>query len=173
MMKKDMFFIEIQKINKRFIGTLCEGNLAKKRLAENEFGDFAYINEKGEVVIFMHEFEPEDYVVFDSEKDFLEKTVFYSLEEVMEILEKENSNKQEENISDTIIDLYKAMAIIGKDFIDKTYIINGNKYNASEALRNHKITQEEMKKMRFFLPKYLKEAKKVNENKKKAFNKKD
>ena len=77
-------------------------------------------------------------------------------------------NKRRINIDDDhdiIIDLYKAKAVIGKDFIDLDYVVNNNKYNATAAYNNKKITIDELKKLENFGPEYLKEANKVNKEK--------
>lgn len=44
--------------------------------------------------------------------------------------------------------------------------MDDNKYNATAAYNNNKITIEELKKIENFNPKYFKEAKKVNNDKK-------
>ncbi len=65
-----------------------------------------------------------------------------------------------------ITDLDEAKAVIGKDFIDLTFAMDDNKYNATAAYNNNKITIDELKKIENFNPKYFKEAKKVNNDKK-------
>ena len=67
--------------------------------------------------------------------------------------------------SDSWTKLYEAEAVIGEDFIDRSYALN-NMYNVSLAFKEGKITSEELFKLENFSPRYFKEAKKVNNDKK-------
>ena len=57
--------------------------------------------------------------------------------------------------------------IIGKDFIDLSFVVDNDKYNVTAAYNHGKISKEELNKLEVFYPKYLKEANKVNNDKKK------
>lgn len=144
--------------------TLCDGEMAEKRFAEDEFGNHVYINDKGQIVAWMHEYEPEDYVIASSIDDFYKRHPLYTLDEVLDII-RNISTQQNLDESDSWTKLYQAEAVIGKDFIDRSYALN-NMYNVSSAFRDGKITSEELFKLENFSPRYLKEAKQVNKNKK-------
>lgn len=74
--------------------------------------------------------------------------------------------KKKEKSYEIITDLDEAKAVIVKDFIDLTFAMDDNKYNATDAYNNNKITIDELKKIENFSPEYFKEAKKVNNDKK-------
>lgn len=166
-MKKDMFFCLIPEINVEICATLCYGEVAKKRFAEDEFGNHIYIDNKGRVVAWMHEYEPEDYIISNSLSDFYNTHTFYDFDEVIKIIndkypDETLTNKEHE---DFFVALYEAKAVIGKDFIDLTYK-EGDQCNVSKAFKNVKITEEELFKLENFSPSYLKEANKINNEKK-------
>lgn len=163
-MKKDMFMANIREINEEICATLCDGEMAEKRFAEDEFGNHVYINDKGQIIAWMHEYEPEDYVIASSIDDFYKRYPLYTLDEVLEII-RNTETKENLEESDYWTVLYEAEAVIGKDFIDRSYALN-NMYNVSSAFRDGKITSEELFKLENFSPRYLKEAKQVNKNKK-------
>lgn len=163
-MKRDMFIAHIEQINEEILATLCDGEMAGKRFAEDEFGNHVYINDKGQVVAWMHEYEPEDYVIASSIDDFYKRYTLYTLDEVLDII-RNISTQQNLDESDSWTKLYQAEAVIGKDFIDRSYAVN-NMYNVSLAFREGKISSEELFKLENFSPRYLKEAKQVNKNKK-------
>jgi len=85
-MKKDMFMANIREINEEICATLCDGEMAEKRFAEDEFGNHVYINDKGQIIAWMHEYEPEDYVIASSIDDFYKRYPLYTLDEVLEII---------------------------------------------------------------------------------------
>ncbi len=163
-MIKKMFIADIEEIDNSFIGIICQGELSKTRFAEDNFGNFAIIEDDGSIVAYMLDYEKEEYKLAESKEDFYRKYTLYDIDEVYDILNKRRKHIEDEH--DIIIDLYKAKAVIGKDFIDLTYVVNNNKYNATAAYNNNKITIEELKKIENFNPKYFKEAKKVNNDKK-------
>ena len=163
-MIKNMFIVDIEEIGDSFIGIICQGELSKTRFAEDNFGNFAIIEDDGSIVAYMLDYEKEEYKIAESKEDFYNKYTLYNIEEVYDILNKRRINIDDDH--DIIIDLYKAKAVIGKDFIDLDYVVNNNKYNATAAYNNNKITIEELKKIENFNPKYFKEAKKVNNDKK-------
>ena len=167
-MTKNMFIADIKEIGDSFIGIICQGELSKTRFAEDNFGNFSIIEEDGSIVAYMLDYEKEEYKLAESKEDFYNKYTLYDIEEVYDILNKRRKHIQDEH--DIIIDLYKAKAVIGKDFIDLAYVVNNNKYNATAAYNNNKITMDELKKLENFGPEYLKEAKKVNNDKKKNKN---
>ena len=160
-----MFMANIPEINEEIWATLCDGKMAKERFAEDEFGNHVYINDKGQVVSWMHEYEPEDYVIASSLSDFYKRHPLQTLDEALDIIrntEKPNNLEQ----SDSWTKLYQAEAVIGKDFIDRSYAVN-NMYNVSLAFKEGRIPSYELFKLENFSPRYLKEAKKVNNDKKK------
>lgn len=163
-MIKNMFIADIEEIGDSFIGIICQGELSKTRFAEDNFGNFAVIEDDGSIVAYMLDYEKEEYKIAESKEDFYNKYTLYNIEEVYDILNKRRINIDDDH--DIIIDLYKAKAVIGKDFIDLDYVVNNNKYNATAAYNNNTITIEELKKIENFNPKYFKEAKKVNNDKK-------
>ena len=162
-MIKNMFIADIEEIGDSFIGIICQGELSKTRFAEDNFGNFAIIEDDGSIVAYMLDYEKEEYKIAESKEDFYNKYTLYNIEEVYDILNKRRINIEDEH--DIIIDLYKAKAVIGKDFIDLTYVVDDNKYNATSAYNHVKISKDELKKLEVFYPKYLKEANKVNKEK--------
>lgn len=162
-MIKKMFIADIEEINDSFIGIICQGELSKTRFAEDNFGNFAIIEDDGSIVAYMLDYEKEEYKLAESKEDFYGKYTLYDIEEVYDILNKRRTHIEDEH--DIIIELYKAKAVIGKDFIDLTYVVDDNKYNATLAYNHGKISKDELKKLEVFYPKYLKEANKVNKEK--------
>lgn len=162
-MTKDMFIVEIPEINEEICATLCDGEMAEKRFAEDEFGNHVYIDDNGQVIAWMHEYEPEDYVIASSLDDFYNKYTLYTLDEVLDIIRNTETQKPPEE-SDYWKKLYEAEAVIGKDFIDRSYALD-NMYNVSLAFKEGKITSEELFKLENFSPRYLKEANKINKEK--------
>lgn len=162
-MIKKMFIADIEEIGDSFIGIICQGELSKTRFAEDNFGNFAIIEDDGSVVAYMLDYEKEEYKLAESKEDFYSKYTLYDIEEVYDILNKRRTHIEDEH--DIIIELYKAKAVIGKDFIDLTYVVDDNKYNATSAYNHGKISDDELKKLEVFYPKYLKEANKVNKEK--------
>lgn len=162
-MIKKMFIADIEEINDSFIGIICQGELSKTRFAEDNFGNFAIIEDDGSIVAYMLDYEKEEYKLAESKEDFYRKYTLYDIDEVYDILNKRRKHIKDEH--DIIIDLYKAKAVIGKDFIDLTYVVDDNKYNATSAYNHGKISKDELKKLEVFYPKYLKEANKVNKEK--------
>ena len=162
-MIKKMFIADIEEIDNSFIGIICQGELSKTRFAEDNFGNFAIIEDDGSIVAYMLDYEKEEYKLAESKEDFYRKYTLYDIDEVYDILNKRRKHIEDEH--DIIIDLYKAKAVIGKDFIDLDYVVNNNKYNATAAYNNKKITIDELKKLENFGPEYLKEANKVNKEK--------
>ena len=73
-------------INEEICATLCDGEMAEKRFAEDEFGNHVYIDDNGQVVAWMHEYEPEDYVIASSLDDFYKRYPLYTLDEVLDII---------------------------------------------------------------------------------------
>ena len=167
-MIKDMFIVNIPEINEEICATLCDGEMAEKRFAEDEFGNHVYIDDNGQVVAWMHEYEPEDYVIASSLDDFYNRHPLYTLDEALEIIRNTRIQKPHKE-SDSWTKLYQAEAVIGKDFIDRSYALN-NMYNISLAFKEGKITPDELFKLENFSPRYLKEAKKVNNDKKRNKN---
>ena len=163
-MIKKMFIADIEEIDNSFIGIICQGELSKTRFAEDNFGNFAIIEDDGSIVAYMLDYEKEEYKLAESKEDFYRKYTLYDIDEVYDILNKRRKHIEDEH--DIIIDLYKAKAVIGKDFIDLDYVVNNNKYNATAAYNNKKITIDELKKLENFGPEYFKEAKKINNDKK-------
>lgn len=162
-MIKKMFIADIEEIDNSFIGIICQGELSKTRFAEDNFGNFAIIEDDGSIVAYMLDYEKEEYKLAESKEDFYRKYTLYDIDEVYDILNKRRKHIEDEH--DIIIDLYKAKAVIGKDFIDLTYVVDDNKYNATSAYNHGKISKDELKKLEVFYPKYLKEANKVNKEK--------
>lgn len=162
-MIKKMFIADIEEINDSFIGIICQGELSKTRFAEDNFGNFAIIEDDGSIVAYMLDYEKEEYKLAESKEDFYGKYTLYDIEEVYDILNKRRTHIEDEH--DIIIELYKAKAVIGKDFIDLTYVVDDNKYNATSAYNHGKISKDELKKLEVFYPKYLKEANKINKEK--------
>ena len=165
-MIKDMFIFNIPEINEEICATLCDGEMVEKRFAEDEFGNYVYIDDNGQVVAWMHEYEPEDYVIASSLDDFYNRYTLYTLDEILNIIRNTETQKIPEE-SDYWTELYQAEAVIGKDFIDRSYALN-NMYNVSLAFKEGKITSDELFKLENFSPRYFKEAKKVNNDKKEA-----
>lgn len=166
-MIKDMFIADIQEIDDSFIGIICQDELSKNRFAEDNFGNFAVIEDDGSIVAYMLDYEKEEYKIAESIDDFYKKYTLYNIDEVYDILNKQRKHIEKKH--DILIDLYKAKAVIGKDFIDLSYVLDDNKYNVTSAY-NNKITIDELKKLENFDPEYFKEAKKVNNEKKKKQN---
>lgn len=164
-MIKNMFIADIEEIGDSFIGIICQGELSKTRFAEDNFGNFAVIEDDGSIVAYMLDYEKEEYKIAESKEDFYGKYTLYDIEEVYDILNKQRKNEIIEKEHDFITELYKAKAVIGKDFIDLTYVVDDNKYNATSAYNHGKISKDELKKLEVFYPKYLKEANKVNKEK--------
>lgn len=162
-MIKKMFIADIEEIGDSFIGIICQGELSKTRFAEDNFGNFAIIEDDGSIVAYMLDYEKEEYKLAESKEDFYCKYTLYDIEEVYDILNKRRTHIEDEH--DIIIELYKAKAVIGKDFIDLTYVVDDNKYNATSAYNYGKISKDELKKLEVFYPKYLKEANKINKEK--------
>lgn len=162
-MIKKMFIADIEEIDDSFIGIICQGELSKTRFAEDNFGNFAVIEDDGSIVAYMLDYEKEEYKLAESKEDFYGKYTLYDIEEVYDILNKRRTHIEDEH--DIIIELYKAKAVIGKDFIDLNYVVNNNKYNATAAYNHGKISKDELKKLEVFYPKYLKEANKINKEK--------
>ena len=164
-MIKKMFIADIEEIGDSFIGIICQGELSKTRFAEDNFGNFAVIEDDGSIVAYMLDYEKEEYKLAESKEDFYSKYTLYDIEEVYDILNKRRKNEKIEEEYDFITELYKAKAVIGKDFIDLTYVVDDNKYNATSAYNHGKISEDELKKLKNFGPEYLKEANKVNKEK--------
>lgn len=165
-MKKNVFIAYIEQIDDHFIGFLCDDIKNNKIFAEDHFGNFCTI-ENGIIISHMLEYEPEEYKIANSLDDFYNKYPLYDIDEAFKVLDEINSsNRKNEKNYEIITDLDEAKAVIGKDFIDLTYVVNDNKYNATAAYNNNTITIEELKKIENFNPKYFKEAKKVNNDKK-------
>lgn len=162
-MIKKMFIADIEELNDSFIGIICQGELSKTRFAEDNFGNFAIIEDDGSIVAYMLDYEKEEYKLAESKEDFYGKYTLYDIEEVYDILNKRRTHIENEH--DIIIELYKAQAVIGKDFIDLTYVVDDNKYNATSAYNHGKISKDELKKLEVFYPEYLKEANKINKEK--------
>lgn len=172
-MRKNMFIADIIEIDDSFIGFICYGKLPQTRFAEDSFGNFAIIEDDGSIVAYMLDYEKEKYKLAESKEDFYQKYTLYNVDEVCEILEKRRIKNGQEEIkeSDFITELYKAKAIIGKDFIDLNFIVDGDLYNVTAAYAHGKISDDELKKLEVFYPKYFKEAKQVNNNKKALLSK--
>lgn len=165
-MKKNVFIAYIEQIDDHFIGFLCDDIKNNKIFAEDHFGNFCTI-ENGIIISHMLEYEPEEYKIADSLNEFCDKYPLYDIDEAFKVLDEINSsNQKKEKSYEIITDLDEAKAVIGKDFIDLTFAMDDNKYNATDAYNNNKITIEELKKIENFNPKYFKEAKKVNNDKK-------
>ena len=49
-MIKKMFIADIEEIDNSFIGIICQGELSKTRFAEDNFGNFAIIEDDGSIV---------------------------------------------------------------------------------------------------------------------------
>lgn len=162
-MIKKMFIADIEEIDDSFIGIICQGELSKTRFAEDNFGNFAVIEDDGSIVAYMLDYEKEEYKLAESKEDFYNKYTLYNIDEVYDILNKRRKHIEDEH--DIIIELYKAKAVIGKDFIDLAYVVDDNKYNATSAYNHGKISKDELKKLEVFYPKYLKEANKINKEK--------
>ena len=165
-MIKNMFIADIEEIGDSFIGIICQGELSKTRFAEDNFGNFAIIEDDGSIVAYMLDYEKEEYKLAESKEDFYRKYTLYDIEEVYDILNKQRKNEKIEEEHDFITELYKAKAVIGKDFIDLNFVIDNDQYNVTAAYNNGKISKDELKKLEVFYPKYLKEANKVNNDKK-------
>lgn len=165
-MIKNMFIADIEEIGDSFIGIICQGELSKTRFAEDNFGNFAIIEDDGSIVAYMLDYEKEEYKLAESKEDFYRKYTLYDIEEVYDILNKQRKNEKIEKEHDFLIELYKAKAVIGKDFIDLNFVIDNDQYNVTAAYNNGKISKDELKKLEVFYPKYLKEANKVNNDKK-------
>lgn len=164
-MKKNVFIAYIEQIDDHFIGFLCKDIEDNNIFAEDHFGNFCTI-ENGAIIAYMLEYEPEQYKIADSLNEFCDKYPLYDIDEAFKVLDEINStNQKKEKSYEIITDLDEAKAVIGKDFIDLTYVVNDNKYNATEAYNNNKITIDELKKLENFGPEYLKEANKVNKEK--------
>lgn len=165
-MKKNVFIAYIEQIDDHFIGFLCKDIEDNNIFAEDHFGNFCTI-ENGAIIAYMLEYEPEQYKIADCLDDFYNKYPLYDIDEAFKVLDEINSsNRKNEKNYEIITDLDEAKAVMGKDFIDLTFAMDDNKYNATAAYNNNKITIEELKKIENFNPKYFKEAKKVNNDKK-------
>lgn len=165
-MMKNMFIANIDEIDDSFIGVICEGALSKNRFAEDNFGNFAVIEDDGSIVAYMLDYEKEDYNIAESVEDFYKKYTLYDVDEVYEILNSQRDKKnQDENNHHVFIELYKAKAVVGKDFIDLSFVCDDDQYDATEAYNKGKITEEELNKMSTFLKSYLKDANRVNKEK--------
>lgn len=162
-MIKNMFIVDIEEIGDSFIGIICQGELSKTRFAEDNFGNFAIIEDDGSIVAYMLDYEKEEYKIAESKEDFYNKYTLYNIEEVYDILNKRRINIDDDH--DIIIDLYKAKAVIGKDFIDLSFVIDNDQYNVTAAYNHRKISKDELNKLKVFYPKYLKEANQVNKDK--------
>lgn len=165
-MTKNMFIADIEEIEDSFIGIICQGELSKTRFAEDNFGNFAIIEEDGSIIAYMLDYEKEEYKLAESKEDFYNKYTLYDIEEVYDILNKQRKNEKVEKENDFITELYKAKAVIGKDFIDLSFVVDNDKYNVTAAYNHGKISKEELNKLEIFYPKYLKEANKINNDKK-------
>jgi len=97
-MIKDMFIANIPEINEEICATLCDGEMAEKRFAEDEFGNHVYIDDNGQVVAWMHEYEPEDYVIASSLDDFYNRYPLYTLDEVLNIIRNTETQKILKNL---------------------------------------------------------------------------
>lgn len=164
-MIKNMFIADIEEIDDSFIGIICQGELSKTRFAEDNFGNFAVIEDDGSIVAYMLDYEKEEYKLAESKEDFYGKYTLYDIEEVYDILNKQRKNEIIEKEHDFITELYKAKAVIGKDFIDLNFVIDNDQYNVTAAYNHGKISEDELKKLKIFDPEYLKEANKVNKEK--------
>ena len=160
-----MFIADIEEIDDSFIGIICQGELSKTRFAEDNFGNFAVIEDDGSIVAYMLDYEKEEYKLAESKEDFYGKYTLYDIEEVYDILNKQRKNEIIEKEHDFITELYKAKAVIGKDFIDLNFVIDNDQYNVTAAYNHGKISEDELKKLKIFDPEYLKEANKVNKEK--------
>lgn len=160
-----MFIADIEEIGDSFIGIICQGELSKTRFAEDNFGNFAIIEDDGSIVAYMLDYEKEEYKIADSKEDFYGKYTLYDIEEVYDILNKQRKNEIIEKEHDFITELYKAKAVIGKDFIDLSFVIDNDQYNVTAAYNHRKISKDELNKLKVFYPKYLKEANQVNKDK--------
>lgn len=158
-----MFIANIKEIDDDFIGILCLDRPELKRFAEDNFGNYAIIENDGSIVVYMLDYEKDEYKIASSIEDFYEKYKLYDIEEVYDILNKKRIILNEEKT--ILIELYKAKAIVGKDFIDMSFATKDGFYNATAAFEGKKITEEEFDKMKVFYPSYLKEAGKVNKEK--------
>jgi len=164
-MIKNMFIVDIEEIGDSFIGIICQGELSKTRFAEDNFGNFAIIEDDGSIVAYMLDYEKEEYKIAESKEDFYGKYTLYDIEEVYDILNKQRKNEIIEKEHDFITELYKAKAVIGKDFIDLSFVIDNDQYNVTAAYNHRKISKDELNKLKVFYPKYLKEANQVNKDK--------
>ncbi len=164
-MIKNMFIADIEEIGDSFIGIICQGELSKTRFAEDNFGNFAVIEDDGSIVAYMLDYEKEEYKIAESKEDFYLKYTLYDIEEVYNILNKQRENKKIEKGHDFLIEIYKAKAVIGKDFIDLSFVIDNDQYNVTAAYNHRKISKDELNKLKVFYPKYLKEANQVNKDK--------
>lgn len=164
-MIKNMFIADIEEIGDSFIGIICQGELSKTRFAEDNFGNFAVIEDDGSIVAYMLDYEKEEYKIAESKEDFYGKYTLYDIEEVYDILNKQRKNEIIEKEHDFITELYKAKAVIGKDFIDLSFVIDNDQYNVTAAYNHRKISKDELNKLKVFYPKYLKEANQVNKDK--------
>ena len=160
-----MFIADIEEIGDSFIGIICQGELSKTRFAEDNFGNFAVIEDDGSIVAYMLDYEKEEYKIAESKEDFYGKYTLYDIEEVYDILNKQRKNEIIEKEHDFITELYKAKAVIGKDFIDLSFVIDNDQYNVTAAYNHRKISKDELNKLKVFYPKYLKEANQVNKDK--------
>lgn len=163
MLKKNMFIANIKEIDDDFIGILCLDKPELKRFAEDNFGNYAIIEKDGSIVAYMLDYEKEEYKLASSIDDFYKKYHLYDIDEVYDILNKKRVVTNKEN--PVLIELYKAKAIVGKDFIDLDFATPDGFYNATEAFINKKINEEEFNKMKVFYPCFLKEAKQINKGK--------
>lgn len=174
-MKKNMFIVDLVEINQSICARLCEDD--KHNFAEDVFGNHVYINDFGEVVAWMHEYEPEDYIIASSLDDFYSKYTLYDIEEIFEIIERQKKKNKDDGKEEpepehhVIIELYKAKAVVGKDFIDLSFFCDDDQYDATEAYNKGKITEEELNKMSSFSKSYLKDANRINREKHNKNNK--
>ena len=73
-----MFIADIKEIGDSFIGIICHGELSKTRFAEDNFGNFAIIEEDGSIVAYMLDYEKEEYKLAESKEDFYNKYTLLS-----------------------------------------------------------------------------------------------
>ena len=62
-MIKKMFIADIEEIDDSFIGIICQGELSKTRFAEDNFGNFAVIEDDGSIVAYMLDYEKKTFII--------------------------------------------------------------------------------------------------------------
>lgn len=72
-MIKNMFIADIKEIDDSFIGFICQGELSKTRFAEDNFGNFAIIEDDGSIIAYMLDYEKEECKLAKSKEDFYNK----------------------------------------------------------------------------------------------------